>query len=137
VTEPGPTDGPAHPGRRAALLVAAAVVLAVAAVVLLVAGVEVRETTGGLLVTPIRQVHLVGGALLGGTAAGVAAVLTTLAAVPALRRARRHRGPAPDAPRPSTSPRPDTGTDGVTVADIEGPADPAAATSAPGADRRP
>ena len=88
--------------RRAVLLAVATVVLAVAAVVLLVAGVDVRETTGGLLVTPIRQLHLVGGLLLAGTAAGVAAVLTALVAVPALRAARapadrrhrRHRRPS-------------------------------------------
>lgn len=67
------------------VLVAVAAALAVAAVVLVVLGIEVRETTGGLLVAPIRQLHLVGGYLLAGTAAGVAAVLTALVAVPALR----------------------------------------------------
>lgn len=81
------------PARRSGVLLAVSVVLAVAAVVLLVAGIEVRETTGGLLVTPIRQVHLVGGYLLAGTAAGVAAVLTALAAFPA-RPARRQEAPA-------------------------------------------
>ena len=88
-----------RPGRRAAALTVAAVVLAIAAVVLLVAGVQVRETTGGLLVVPIRQLHLLGGFLLAGTAAGVAAVIVALAAVPALRTARRpRREPAPDRP---------------------------------------
>ncbi|HSK58222.1 MAG TPA: hypothetical protein VK935_04135, partial [Actinomycetospora sp.] len=71
------------PRRRAVLLVAATVLLAAGAVVLLAAGVEVRETTGGLLVTPIRQLHLVGGYLVAGTVAGVAAVLTAMSAVPA------------------------------------------------------
>ncbi|TDQ46693.1 hypothetical protein EV188_11567 [Actinomycetospora succinea] len=80
------------------MLAVIAVVLLVAAVVLLVAGVEVRETTGGLLVTPIRQVHLVGGYLVAGTVAGVAAVLTALVAVPALRR-----GPAREDERATES----------------------------------
>lgn len=118
--------------RRAVLLAAVTVVLAVAAVVLLVAGVEVRETTGGLLVTPIRQVHLVGGLLLAGTAAGVAAVLTALAAVPALRAAR---GPgdaaAPAAPRPVDVPDPDEVSAHPVVAD-----DADHATTSPGSDRR-
>jgi hypothetical protein len=128
VTEPGPAGGPAHPRRRAALLVAATVVLAVAAIVLLVAGVQVRETTGGLLVTPIRQLHLVGGALLGGTAAGVAAVLTALVAVPAVRPARRPRGPVPDVPAPGAPPRAER--------DTETAGETAAAASSPGSDRR-
>lgn len=82
------------------LLLTVAVLLAVAAVVLLIAGIEVRETTGGLLVAPIRQLHLVGGYLVAGTAAGVAAVLTALVAVPALRTGRRE--PAEDAPTERT-----------------------------------
>ena len=85
------------------MLVTVTVVLAVAAVALLVAGVEVRETTGGLLVTPIRQLHLVGGYLVGGTAAGVAAALTALVAVPALRR------PAEDPPTERIEQPPPTG----------------------------
>ena len=91
---------------RGAVLAAVTVVLAVAAVVLLVAGVDVRETTGGLLVTPIRQLHLVGGFLLAGTAAGVAAILTALAAVPALRGAgRRSLPPLPSRPSRTLLPR--------------------------------
>ncbi|MHC1562038.1 hypothetical protein ACR9E3_24005 [Actinomycetospora sp. C-140] len=98
--------------RRAVVLAAAAVVLAIAAVALLVAGVQVRETTGGLLVEPIRQLHLVGGFLLGGTAAGVAAVIVALSAVPAVRRARRPR-PAPVEDVPATgSDDPVAGPDG-------------------------
>lgn len=129
--------------RRAALLVAVAVVLAVAAVVLLVAGVQVRETTGGLLVTPIRQLHLVGGALLAGTVAGVAAVLVTLSAVPAVRRARRS-APADGGPPPEDGPdrapvRGDTAGDtaghtgGDTSWDRSGEAE--TATISPGPDR--
>ncbi|WP_433783898.1 hypothetical protein ACQPX6_27455 [Actinomycetospora sp. CA-101289] len=111
------------PRRRTALLLAAAtVVLAAGAVALLVAGVEVRETTGGLLVTPIRQVHLVGGFLLAGTVAGVAAVLTGLWAVPALRRLRH--APEPAEVPVETAPAPVAGTD------------PAHAASSPGSDRR-
>jgi hypothetical protein len=111
------------PRRRTALLLAAAtVVLAVAAVVLLVAGVEVRETTGGLLVTPIRQVHLVGGLLVAGTVAGVAAVLTGLWAVPALRRVRH-------APEPAGTPV-ESLPPGVAETDA------AHAASSPGTDRR-
>ena len=75
----------------AVLLAAATVVLAVGGGVLLGAGVEVRETTGGLLVTPIRQLHLVGGYLVAGTVAGVAAVLT---ASRGARAARARRAPA-------------------------------------------
>ena len=88
--------------RRALLLATATVALAVAAVALLLAGVRYRETTGGLLVTPFRQVELIGGYLLAGTAAGVAAVLCGLGAVPALWSARRRRtapsGPPPPVP---------------------------------------
>lgn len=115
--------------RRAVLLAAVTVVLAVAAVVLLVAGVDIRETTGGLLVTPIRQVDLVGGLLLAGTAAGVAAVLTALVAVPALRAAR---GPGDAAaPTPVDVPDPDEVPAHPTVAD-----DADHATTSPGSDRR-
>ena len=122
--------------RRAALLVAVAAVLGVAAVVLLVAGVQVRETTGGLLVTPIRQLHLVGGALLGGTVAGVAAVLVTLSAVPAVRRARRSvpaDGGPPPPPADGTDPAPVRGnTAGDTAGDRSGEAE--TATISPGQD---
>ena len=118
--------------RRAVLLAVATVVLAVAAVVLLVAGVDVRETTGGLLVTPIRQLHLVGGLLLAGTAAGVAAVLTALVAVPALRAARAPADTAaPAAPTPVDAPVPDEVPAHPTVAD-----DADHATTSPGSDRR-
>lgn len=113
------------PRRRAALLAAVTVLLAVAAVVLLVAGVEVRETTGGLLVTPIRQLHLVGGYLVAGTVAGVAAVLTGLCAVPALRRTRR--APEPPTPAGDTAPPPP-----ATAPET----DTAAVGSTPGPDRR-
>jgi hypothetical protein len=115
-----------RPGRRAALLVTIAVVLAIAAVVLLVAGVQVRETTGGLLVTPIRQLHLVGGALLGGTVAGVAAVLVSLSAVPAVRTARRDR-PADEPPPVADAPDESAGDP------VE---DPETAAISPGPDRR-
>ncbi len=115
--------------RRAVLLAAATVVLAVAAVLLLVAGVDVRETTGGLLVTPIRQLHLVGGLLLAGTAAGVAAVLTALAAVPALRAARAPADTA--APTPVDAPDPDEVPPHTAEAD-----DADHATTSPGSDRR-
>jgi len=134
--------GTTHPGRRAALLAAATVLLAVAAVVLLVLGVEVRETTGGLLVTPIRQVRLVGGFVLTGTAAGVAAIVTALSAVPALRDARRSPrrtvDPAvgrtePAAPGPGT----DVTTDGTPGPDRSpGADDTARAGSSPGSDAR-
>ncbi|PVZ10092.1 hypothetical protein [Actinomycetospora cinnamomea] len=149
------------PRRRAVVLAAVTVVLAVAATVLLVAGVEVRETTGGLLVTPIRQLRLVGGLLLAGTAAGVAAVLTALAAVSAARRARPARGDAPPDSSPDSSPSPavagaapapdhespddhgDHGDHGRedTVADDPAPdgghsADTTPAASSPGPDRR-
>jgi hypothetical protein len=121
--------------RRAVLLAAATVVLAVAAVVLLVAGVEVRETTGGLLVTPIRQLHLVGGLLLAGTAAGVAAVLTALVAVPALRAARASADTAapaaPAAPATVDAPVPDE----IPVHPAEAD-DADHATTSPGSDRR-
>ncbi|MEJ2888398.1 hypothetical protein [Actinomycetospora aeridis] len=106
--------------RRTVGLLVAAAVLAVAAVVLLVAGVEVRETTGGLLVTPIRQVHLVGGALLAGTAAGVAAVLCALAARPAGRAPTEVTEGAEVSGSPHPSDEPDA----------------APATTAPGSDRR-
>jgi hypothetical protein len=118
--------------RRRLLLAAATVVLAVAAVVLLVAGVDVRETTGGLLVSPIRQLHLVGGYLLAGTAAGVAAVLTALAAVPA-RRATAEAG-SPDAPgitdRPDDLPPDDVPAHPAEADDADH------ATTSPGSDRR-
>ncbi|MDD7918077.1 hypothetical protein [Actinomycetospora callitridis] len=120
--------------RRAVLLAVATVVLAVAAVVLLVAGVDVRETTGGLLVTPIRQLHLVGGLLLAGTVAGVAAVLTALVAVPALRAARAPADAAPAAPvspTPVDAPVPDETTAHPAEAD-----DADHATTSPGSDRR-
>ncbi len=68
-------------------LAVVAAVLLVAAVVGLVTGVETRTTTGGLLISPIEQIHLVGGRLLAGTAAGVAAVLVALAALARRRRA--------------------------------------------------
>lgn len=78
--------------RRPALVLAGlAVLLLAAAVVGLVTGVETRSTTGGLLVAPIAQLHLVGGRLLAGTAAGCAAVLVALAA-----RARWRRGSGDD-----------------------------------------
>jgi len=110
------------PRRRAGLLAAVTVLLAVAALVLLVAGVEVRETTGGLLVTPIRQLHLVGGLLLAGTVAGVAAVLTGLCAVPALRRVRRAPEP-PDRTGDAAPPPPTTApeTDSAPVGSSPGP----------------
>jgi len=126
-----------RPRRAALLLTAATVLLAVGAAVLLAAGVEVRETTGGLLVTPIRQLHLVGGYLLAGTVAGVAAVLTGMSAVPALRRARRaptaasrdgHAAPAPAANAREDDPGDDPGP----VSED----DPAHAASSPGTDRR-
>jgi hypothetical protein len=121
--------------RRAVLLAVATVVLAVAAVVLLVAGVDVRETTGGLLVTPIRQLHLIGGLLLAGTAAGVAAVLTGLVAVPALRSARAPADTsapaAPAAPAAVDAPVPDEIPAHPAVAD-----DADHATTSPGPDRR-
>lgn len=72
--------------RRAVVLFGIAAVLLAAAVVGLVSGVETRMTTGGLLVTPVAQVHLVGGRLVAGTAAGVAAVLVALAAWARCRR---------------------------------------------------
>ncbi len=129
-----------RPRRAALLLTAATVLLAVGAAVLLAAGVEVRETTGGLLVTPIRQLHLLGGYLLAGTVAGVAAVLTGMSAVRALRRARRapaapprdgHLAPSPaaDAPPPAVD---DPGAAHATVPED----DPAHAASSPGSDRR-
>jgi hypothetical protein len=118
-----------RPRRAALLLTAATVLLAVGAAVLLVAGVEVRETTGGLLVTPIRQLRLVGGYLLAGTVAGVAAVLTGMSAVAALRRARR----APAVPPPAGDAVPSPSAD----APEDGPEDdPAHAASSPGSDRR-
>jgi len=64
--------------RRTVVLVTLAILLLAAAVVGLVTGVQTRPTTGGLLVTPVEQVHLIGGRLLAGTAAGVAAVLVAL-----------------------------------------------------------
>ncbi|MDF2976129.1 MAG: hypothetical protein K0S40_857 [Actinomycetospora sp.] len=114
-----------RPRRAALLLAAVTVLLAVGAAVLLAAGVEVRETTGGLLVTPYRQLHLVGGYLVAGTVAGVAAVLTGMSAVAALRRARRApavRPPGRDAAPPTVGADPG--------------ADPAHAASSPGSDRR-
>jgi hypothetical protein len=66
--------------RRTVVLVTLAVLLLAGAVLGLVTGVETRTTTGGLLVTPVEQVHLVGARLLAGTAAGVAAVLVALSA---------------------------------------------------------
>jgi hypothetical protein len=120
-----------RPGRRAALLGAAAVVLAVAAVVLFVLGVQVRETTGGLLVTPIRQLHLVGGALLGGTVAGVAAVLVALVAVPAARRARQ---PGTGGPADPADAEPAPPTEGVPEEAPAGDAETAAIS--PGPDHR-
>ena len=102
----------------------------VAAVVVLVAGVETSATTtGGLLVTPIRQLHLVGGRLLAGTAAGVAAVLTALAAVPALRAARAPADTA--APTPVDAPDPDEVPPHPAEAD-----DADHATTSPESDRR-
>lgn len=76
---------------RALGLAALAVLLLAGAVVGLVTGVQTRMTTGGLLVTPIAQIHLVGGRLLAGTAAGAAAVFVALAA-----RARWRRPPVAD-----------------------------------------
>ena len=116
---------------RGAVLAAVTVVLAVAAVVLLVAGVDVRETTGGLLVTPIRQLHLVGGFLLAGTAAGVAAILTALAAVPALRGGREKEPPgAPEATVAEARPTDDPPARAAVADDDDH------ATTSPGADRR-
>ena len=121
-----------RPGRRAAVLAAVTVLLAVAAVVLLVAGVEVRETTGGLLVTPFRQRHLIGGFLLAGTAAGVGAVVTSLWAVPALRRARRgDPGAVEDGPVAPAAP---AAVEDTTAAGAPGDGDPARAGSSPGSD---
>jgi hypothetical protein len=125
------------PGRRAALLVVAAVLLAAAAAVLVVLGVQVRETTGGLLVTPIRQLHLDGGALLGGTAAGVAAVLVALSAVPAVRRARRDRDTDRDTDRDADRETGPPVTDREQIGDAHDPAgDTPTAAFSPGPDRR-
>ena len=125
-----------RPRRAALLLAAATVLLAVGAAVLLAAGVEVRETTGGLLVTPYRQLHLVGGYLLAGTVAGVAAVLTGMNAVPALRRARRAPATPPRegdaAPPPAAAPG--AAPEDPSADDPED--DPAHAASSPGSDRR-
>jgi hypothetical protein len=66
--------------RRTVVLIIIAILLLAAAVVGLVTGVQTRVTTGGLLVSPVEEVHLVGGRLLAATAAGVAAVLVALAA---------------------------------------------------------
>ncbi|MDD7938158.1 hypothetical protein PHK61_06975 [Actinomycetospora lutea] len=101
--------------RRPVLLVIVSGVLAVAAVALLVAGVQVRETTGGLLVTPIRQLHLVGGFLVAGTVVGVAAVLTALAAVP-VRRATRPVPGEDAAPESAPAPSASTGSAPASVA---------------------
>lgn len=66
----------------------ASVVLLGAGAWCLVRGVEVRASTGGLLTTPVRQVRLRGGWLVGATAAIVAAVLVGLAGAGRLRRRR-------------------------------------------------
>jgi hypothetical protein len=74
--------------RPTVVLVTVAILLLAAAVVGLVTGVQTRTTTGGMLVTPVEQVHLIGGRLLAATAAGVVAVLVALSAW-----AHRHRDP--------------------------------------------
>jgi hypothetical protein len=136
---PTPATGGAR--RRAALLVTVTALLALAAVALLVAGVRVRETTGGLLVTPIRQIHLVGGFLVAGTGAGLAAVLCALPAVSAVRRARRRAAPdgsTPDerAASPIERPAVPPASEARTERRADGPRDrPERAFSTPGTDR--
>jgi hypothetical protein len=123
------------PRRRAVLLLAATVLLGAGAVVLLTAGVQVRETTGGLLVTPIRQLDLIGGYLVAGTVAGVAAVLTAMSVVPALRRARQaSTGVAAASPAGDAAPPP--APDAVPDPDAAPDADPAHVACTPGSDSR-